>query len=263
MGTVDILLEEYAKWLREHRQRSDKKILRNFKNIAEKFHNPNAQKDNKSVYVPIHIKFLFQAVVDRDAHPRINFHLGVVLLNFILREYPKGKIGLTSELILAFKGQFQEGRGEGGLVGDALWLICKCLQGTSDKKRALMRLGESGLLVDLLMEGRLEGQVEKVFAMLLYFISKHAHDRIGIASVLLINEDKFRQPEAIRYVLSTLQEAAVVNIEGSRQMEKAVGRLMVRFMALEQVTLSEKMQNLDLIAFAAIKNRQILPLLHI
>jgi len=184
MKAIDLLLEGYTSWLRDHGQRSEKKILGNFRNIAEKFHNLSVKKDNKSIFIPIHVKFLVHTIVEGNLQEGITFHWGVVMLNFILREHPKAKIALTSEMIRAFKTYISLRKGErssGDLVGSALWLICRCLHGTGDKRSALLGLGESGLLQDFLREGRLESQAEKAIAMLLYFINKHVDNRKQIA----------------------------------------------------------------------------------
>ena len=149
MRAIDLLLEGYTSWLRGRGQRSEKKILSNFRNFAEKIHSLNVKKDNKSIFVPIHVKFLVHTIVEGNLQPGITFHWGVVMLNLILREHPKAKIALTSEMIHAFKTYFSLRKGEGSsgdLVGSTLWLICKCLKGTGDKRSALLRLGESGLL---------------------------------------------------------------------------------------------------------------------
>jgi hypothetical protein len=176
MRAVDILYENYSSWLQEHAHRCDKKILRNFRRIAENFQSHNTKKDNKSIYLSTHVHFLVHSLALPDPHPAITFPLGIILLNSLLKDNPKVRIPLTCGLILAFKHFFSCWNGDlksGGLASSALWLICKCLQGTEDKRAALVMLGESGLISDFLRAGELEAQSEKPIAMLLYFISKH------------------------------------------------------------------------------------------
>lgn len=55
-------------------------------------------------------------------------------------------------------------------------------------------------------------------------------------------------------MLATLREASPASFEGNMELELALSNFIVRFMAMNEVPLSDKMQYLGLIAFAAVKN---------
>jgi hypothetical protein len=121
---------------------------------------------------------------------------------------------LTTRLIKVLKAFFCSGNVEGSsgqMAGSALWLVCRCLQGTQNKREALVQLGESGLIEDFLREGQLDPQAEKAIAMLLYFIAKNHENRTHLIAVILQNEHRFEQPEAIKHLLATLREATTAS----------------------------------------------------
>jgi hypothetical protein len=216
MRPVDILCETYAEWLRQRQTRGEKNILESFRVVAENFYDSHAKMGNKAIYLPTHAAFLIHTLSSQPNHARAIFPLGIILLNFILKEKPKVRITLTRDLILSLQAYFRrtDQKGYSGqLASSALWLVCKCLQGTCNKRTALARLGESGLIEDFLQEGQPDSQAEKAIAMLLYFISKHLENRTAVVSILLKNQQKFRQPEAIRYLLSTLKEASTAALQ--------------------------------------------------
>jgi hypothetical protein len=146
----------------------------------------------------------------------------------------------------------------GGLLGNVLWLVCKGIQGSSDKRAALQRLAESGLIRDFLEHGELDWQGEKAIAMLLYFTSKQPENREAVLSLMLEHQGKFKHPEGVNYVLATLKEAKVRTLRGREDLRGKLGEFLVRYMWMEEVPFSEKLTNIELIASVVYRQRELL-----
>lgn len=123
-------------------------------------------------------------------------------------------------------------------MGGVLWLVCKGIQGSSDKKIALQRLAESGLVRDFLERGDLDWQGEKTIAMLLYFTSKQPENREAVISLMLEHQGKFKHPEGINYVLATLTEAKARKNSVREDLKGKLGEFLVRYMGMEEVPFS-------------------------
>lgn len=91
-------------------------------------------------------------------------------------------------MLIGFRTFFRESHPincGGGFLSSVLWLVCKGIQGSSDKRAALQQLAKSGVIRDFLERGDLDWQGEKAIAMLLYFTSKQPENREEVISLML------------------------------------------------------------------------------
>jgi hypothetical protein len=140
------------------------------------------------------------------------------------------------------------------LVSNTLWLVCKCLQGTHNKRAALVELGNSRLIMQFLEEGQLDLVGEKAICMLLYYISKNQQNKDYIAIKLLEQVEKFQSLDSFKHILATLEDAGLEVYQRHPQAAVLLEKFMVRYMALEEESLSSKMEHIALIAFVALKS---------